>query len=81
MNSTPRIVIFTSPTCSWCKRAMQFLRERRFRFKEIDVSKSPSSIAELQRVSGQTGVPVLLINNHPVVGFDVAKIKRLLNIR
>jgi glutaredoxin len=32
------------------------------------------------RRSGQMGVPVILINNHVVVGFDVAKIERLLAV-
>jgi len=32
------------------------------------------------RISGQQGVPVITINGRPVVGFDRAKIDRLLGL-
>lgn len=81
MPNQPKIVMFSTPTCSWCRRAKQYFQEQRLKFKEIDVSKDPSAANELRRVSGQTGVPVILINNKPIVGFDVNKINRLLGVR
>jgi len=33
------------------------------------------------RMSGQSGVPVTLIDNRPVIGFDKAQIDRLLGLR
>jgi glutaredoxin len=35
----------------------------------------------MQRKTGQSGVPVILINNRPIVGFDKAKINSLLGIK
>lgn len=81
MPAQSKIVLFSTPTCSWCRRAKQYFREKRLKFKDIDVSKDPSAANELRRVSGQTGVPVILINNKPIVGFDVNKINRLLGVR
>jgi len=77
----PKIVVFTTPTCSWCKRLKQYLKEKHFKFKEMDVSKNQRAAKELMKVSGQMGVPVTLINRKPVVGFDRAKINRLLGIK
>lgn len=76
-----RVVIFTTPTCSWCRAAKNYLKQHKIRFKEVDVTKNPSAARDLERISGQRGVPVLLIGNRPVVGFDRAKIDRLLGLR
>ena len=76
-----KVVIFTTPTCSWCRAAKTYLKQKKIRFKEVDVSRNPSAAKDLERVSGQRGVPVLLIGNRPVVGFDKPKIERLLGLR
>jgi glutaredoxin len=56
------------------------LREKNIKFKEVDVSKDPKAAQDMQRRAGTTGVPVILVNNRPIVGFDKSKINRLLNI-
>jgi len=44
----------------------------------VDVSKNAKAARDMVRKTGQQGVPQIWINNHPVVGFDQAKIDRLL---
>ncbi len=80
-NSQPNVILFTTPTCSFCTTAKRYLREKQIRFKEIDVSKDQKAAQDMQRRSGTTGVPVILVNNRPIVGFDKPKINRLLNIK
>jgi glutaredoxin 3 len=75
-----RIVIFTSSTCGWCEALKSYLKKHRFRYRELDVSKDPRGAKELER-RGIRSVPVVLIDNHPVIGFDREKINRLLDIR
>ena len=75
-----RIVIFTSSTCGWCEALKRYLQEHRFRYRELDVSKDPRAAKELER-RGIRSVPVVLIDNRPIIGFDREKINRLLNIR
>jgi glutaredoxin 3 len=79
-SSQPRVIIFTSSSCPWCNRVKQYLSERRFRFREVNVERDPEGARELRR-RNITGVPVVLINNHPIVGFDKAKINKLLGIK
>lgn len=79
-NNQPKVIMFTTPTCSYCTTAKRYLREHKIRFKEVDVSKDQKAALDMQRRAGTTGVPVILINNRPVVGFDKPKINRLLNI-
>ena len=76
----PKVIIFTTPTCSFCNSAKRYLRENNIRFKEIDVSRDQKAAKDMMRKTGQQGVPQLWINNRPIVGFDKPKINRMLNI-
>ena len=75
-----KVVMFTTPTCSFCNAAKRYFREKNVRFTEVDVSRDIRAARDLQRRTGQTGVPVILINNRPVIGFDKPKINKLLGI-
>jgi glutaredoxin-like YruB-family protein len=75
-----RVVVFTTPTCSWCRRTKTYLRERQVTFREVDVSRDPAAARDLQRRTGQTGVPVIDIDGRTVVGFDRPTIDRLLGL-
>ena len=74
------MTVFTTPTCSWCRRAKQYLTQQRVRFREVDVSRDPSAARDLVRMTGQMGVPVILVGNRPIVGFDKPQLDRLLNL-
>jgi len=77
----PKVIMFTTPTCSFCNSAKRYLREKKIKFKEVDVSRDQRAARDMQRRAGTTGVPVILINNRPIVGFDKPKINRMLNIK
>ncbi|MCL5277019.1 MAG: NrdH-redoxin [Deltaproteobacteria bacterium] len=77
----PQVVVFTTPTCSWCKKTKQYLIEHRIRFKEVDISRDQQAAQDLVRRTNQMGVPVTLINSRPVIGFNKPEIDRLLNIK
>ena len=75
-----KIILFTTPTCSYCRIAKQYFKQHRIRFKEIDVTKDERAAKDMVRRTGQQGVPVILIDNKPIVGFDKNKINRYLDI-
>ncbi|HEY51955.1 MAG TPA: glutaredoxin family protein [Caldilineae bacterium] len=77
----PKVIIFTTPTCGWCKRAMKYFRANGVKFKSVDVSKDPVAARDMQRMSGQMGVPVIKIGREVIVGFDQGRINKLLDIR
>jgi glutaredoxin-like YruB-family protein len=81
MDQQPKVIVFTTPTCSWCRTVKQHLKKHKIRFKEIDITKDAHAARDMVRRTGQQGVPVTLINNRPIVGFDKEKINRLLNIK
>ncbi len=77
----PKVIIFTTPTCGWCKRAMAYFRAHNVKFKQVDVSRDPAAARDMQRMSGQMGVPVIKIGSKVIVGFDQQKIERLLGLK
>lgn len=77
----PKVIIFTTPTCSFCNNAKRYFREKNIRFTEVDVARDQKAAQDMLRRTGQMGVPVILINNKPIVGFDLPKINSMLNIK
>ena len=76
----PRVVVFSTPTCPHCKTAKSYLAQKGIRYTDVDVSRDPSAARDMERVSGQQGVPVITIDGRPIVGFDRQKIDRLLGL-
>jgi glutaredoxin-like YruB-family protein len=75
----PSIVVFGTSTCSWCRKAKEYLRSRGYAFKYVDVSADASALQDMTRKSGQQSVPQFWINNVAVVGFDRDKIETLIS--
>ena len=73
-----RIDIYTSPTCGYCHQAKRFLDERRIQYFEYDVSRDQDAAERMVNLTGQMGVPVLVIDGQVVLGFDRNRIDSLL---
>ncbi|HLC65466.1 MAG TPA: glutaredoxin family protein [Candidatus Nanoarchaeia archaeon] len=76
----PKVIVYSTPTCPWCHRAKEFLKEHNIKFEEVDVSKDEKAMQGMIKKSGQMGVPVIEINGKIVVGYDKDEISRLLKI-
>lgn len=74
------IKVYSTPTCPFCIRAKQFLKDNNLTFQEIDVSVDQAAADEMIKKSGQMGVPVLDIEGEIIVGFDKDRIKSALGI-
>ena len=76
-----KITVYSTPTCPFCIRAKQFLKDNKIQFEDIDVSENHEKAQEMMKKSGQMGVPVLEIGEKIIVGFDKDKIKESLGIK
>jgi len=77
----PRVIVFSTPTCTFCRQAKSYLRQQGVRFRDVDVSRDAAAARDMQRRSGQQGVPVIDIGGKIVVGFDRPKVDKLLGLR
>ena len=73
------MVVYSGPGCPACGTAKAYLRSRGINFRVIDIARNPRAAEVLVRRSGQMAVPQIDIDGHLVVGFDQAKIDRLLS--
>ena len=76
----PRVIMFSTPTCSYCRKAKQYFRKNGIRFKDVDVSRDQAAARDMLRRSGQQGVPQIDIGGKMIIGFDKPKIDRLLGL-
>lgn len=58
--------------------AKEFLSKKNIAFNEVDVSLDSAGRKEMIDKSGQMGVPVIIIDNEIIVGFDQGKLEELL---
>jgi len=76
----PRVVVFSTPSCHHCRTAKKYLKKKGVRFTDVDVSRDQRAARDMQRISGQQGVPVITVGGRPIVGFDRQKLDRLLDL-
>jgi glutaredoxin 3 len=74
------VVIYTTPTCHFCKEAKAFFNEKNVEYKEHDVLSDLEKRQEMVEKSGQMGVPVIMIGEDITVGFDKGRIEELLGL-
>ena len=75
---TKRVRIFTTPVCPWCDAAKTFCREHGVEFTEVDVTRDRRGLREMVMLTGQRGVPVILVGDKAIVGWDPRELRRLL---
>lgn len=74
------VKVYSTPTCPYCIRVKQFLKENNIAYKEFDVAANHAAVKEMVDKSGQMGVPVLDIEGEIIVGFDKDRIKAALGL-
>lgn len=78
---TPKIRIFSTPSCPYCHTLKQFLANKGFAFEDIDVGKNEQARQLLIEKTGKMEVPVIAIGEEFIVGFEKKRICALLNIK
>ena len=74
------VIMFTSQTCSSCKKAKNFLFQNKIQFEQKDINVDAKAREELQRRNIR-GVPAFLIGKDYVTGFEPIKILKLVDHR
>jgi glutaredoxin-like YruB-family protein len=64
------IIIYSTPHCHFCKAAKAFFAERGIAYTEYNVAVDALRRQEMVDKSGQMGVPVILIGDKLIVGFN-----------
>lgn len=64
------VTIYTTPTCHFCKAAKEFFAEKSVPYTNYDVASDAAKRAEMIELTGQLGVPVIVVDGEAMVGFS-----------
>jgi glutaredoxin-like YruB-family protein len=76
-----KVIIYTTPTCGYCKLAKSFFQENNVEFEEKDVAIDQAAREEMVNKTNQMGVPVIDVDGNVVIGFDQARLSQLLGMK
>lgn len=74
------VTIYSTPTCHFCKEAKAFFAEKHIEYTEHDVAGDAAKRKEMIDLTGQLGVPVIVIDGVASVGFDPVKVAETLGV-
>lgn len=72
------VKVYSTPTCPYCTMAKEYFSSKNVSYQNLDVSTDQTALEEMVKVSGQMGVPVIVIDGEVTVGFDKTRIDSLL---
>ncbi len=76
-----KVIIYSTPTCIYCKMAKDFFDKHDIKYEEIDVAEDEKAREEMMNKSHQMGVPVIDIEGEIFVGFNRADIEKALGLK
>jgi glutaredoxin 3 len=74
------VTVYSSPTWTPCKQTKEFLSSKGISFTDVNVMEDVEGREELVRRTGQMTVPVIVVGDEVVLGFDRARLTALLGI-
>lgn len=74
-----KVELYTSDTCPNCIKVKEFLKENNIEFEEYNISKKIEYKRKLIS-EGFLSVPVMKVEEEYILGFDIPRIKQLLEL-
>ena len=71
------IKVYSSSTCTNCTAAKEYIKEKGYKYEEKNISTDMEARKELIDM-GYMGVPVIMIDDEVVVGFNKGKLDEIL---
>jgi mycoredoxin len=71
-----KVILYATAWCGYCKKVRELLEENGIPYHEYDIEKSSVGREQYKRLGGK-GVPVLLIGDVVVKGYNPSKILKL----
>jgi len=72
-----KVTVYSTKNCPYCRMAKAFLDKHGVPYENIDVGESTDAAEKMIDLSGQRGVPVILVDDTVIIGFDSQKLNEL----
>lgn len=66
----PKITVYTTEPCGYCRTAKALLTKRRVPYEEINLARDPEGRDELVRLTGMMTFPQVVIGGSPLGGYQ-----------
>lgn len=66
----PRVTVYTTWSCGYCRAAKSLLTRAGVPFREIDLSDDPEALMEIKTRTGHATVPLILVDERLLGGYD-----------
>lgn len=75
-----KVIVYSTPTCHFCHLAKEFFDEHGIKYEDYNVLADLEKRQEMMDKSGQSGVPVIVIGDKVMIGFDQTEVSEALGI-
>jgi alkyl hydroperoxide reductase subunit F len=72
-----KITVYSTQNCPYCRMAKAFLEKHGVPYESIDVGSDSDAAQKMIDLSGQRGVPVIVVDDEVIVGFDSERLNDL----
>jgi glutaredoxin len=73
-----QVVIYSTSWCPACKAAKQYMDSKGISYRDVDVEKSPEGADEYRSQGGTGSVPLIVVGDRKMVGFNSAELDSML---
>ena len=81
LQDNPKVELFITTWCPYCKKAEQFFQSRGIPYVAYDVEKDKTAAQRKSQLDARPGVPFAIINGQPVHGFSEQAYLKALNTK
>jgi NADH-dependent peroxiredoxin subunit F len=80
MSKDKKITVYSSPDCAYCYTVKGYLEDNGFEYEEINIYEDTQAYDKMVEISGQKNVPVTVIGDDVLIGWNKEKFKEALDI-
>lgn len=76
-NQTTKVIVYGTQSCPFCIKTRDLLNTQKIQFADFDIEKTDKAKQEFLTLGGES-VPLIIIGNRRIVGFDQTQIEAAL---
>lgn len=78
MSRNAIMTLYIRAWCTWCEEAQAWLDDHGIQYEHVDVGLDAKARAEMEKLSGQTRVPTLVVDGKVLADFDCEQLEKFL---
>ena len=73
-------ILYLKAGCPWCVEAVEYLDERGYKYRQVNVLRDPEAFQRMKELSGQRLTPTLAIDDGDLLlaDFDTGQLEKFL---